>query len=206
MESSSVLFKGTRDGIVVTIRGCNSYQSIKEAMDEKISRARNFFKGGKIYIDFSNADFNEEQQDAIKKQIMDEYSIVIQDVNAEKLKMFSGIYEGRTRFLRNTIRSGQNVEYPGNLVIIGDVNAGGQVTAGGNIIVLGTIRGVVHAGASGNEKAFIAAFSLQPTQLRIAGVISRAPDGVNIKPRCPELARIKDGVIIVEPYAPGKYI
>jgi septum site-determining protein MinC len=63
---------------------------------------------------------------------------------------------------------------------------------------------MVHAGTSGNEKAVIAAFSLQPTQLRIASIITRAPDGKSLKPRCPELAKIKDGVIVIEPYAPNK--
>ena len=75
----------------------------------------------------------------------------------------------------------------------------------GNVIVLGVIKGKVSAGTNGNTKAVIAAFLLQPEILKIANVIAMSPDDVE-KPSYPELARIKDGSIIVEPYLPNKYI
>ena len=77
-------------------------------------------------------------------------------------KTVYGIYEGKTKFLRKTIRSGQSINYPGNIVIIGDVNPGAEIYAAGNIIVFGNLRGVVHAGTNGNDKAIIAAFKLEP--------------------------------------------
>ena len=120
-------------------------------------------------------------------------------------RIFTGIHEGRTKFVSNTIRSGQCIEFSGNIVVIGDVNAGGQVNGGGNIIVLGALRGGVHAGASGNEKALIAAFLLQPTQIRIANIISRPPDGDAVIHRYPELARVKGNNVVIEPYAPNKF-
>lgn len=205
MDSRNILFKGTKDGVIVMVKGSGDYLSVKHALNEKLCNAGDFFKGSKLYMDFSNANIGEEEQKMIKNQIMEDYGVAVQDINTKVNRMFTGTYEGRTRFIRSTIRSGQNIEFPGNIVIIGDVNAGSQVVAGGNIIVLGTLRGVVHAGASGNEKGIIAAFSLQPTQLRIAGLISRAPDGEKAKPRCPELARVKDNCIIIEPYAPDKF-
>ena len=82
-------------------------------------------------------------------------------------KVFTGIYEGKTKFVRKTIRSGQSINYPGNIVIVGDVNPGAEIYAAGNIIVLGTLKGVVHAGTNGNEKAIIAAFKLEPQILQI---------------------------------------
>ncbi len=205
MESGNILFKGTKDGVIVMVRGNSDYLSVEQALKDKLHKAGNFFKGSKLYIDFSHADIDEEQQSIIKNQIMKDYCVAIKDIDAGKNKMFTGTYEGRTRFIKGTVRSGQNIEFWGNIVIIGDVNAGSQVVAGGNIIVLGALRGMVHAGASGNEKGIIAAYSLQPTQLRIAGIISRAPDGENVKPKCPELARVKDKRIIIEPYVPDKF-
>ena len=119
--------------------------------------------------------------------------------------MFSGVNEGKTKFIRKTVRGGQSIRYQGNIVIIGDINSGAEVYASGNVIVLGRIKGKVSAGTNGNSKAVIAAFLLQPEILTIANVIAMSPDDVE-KPSYPELAKIKDGAIIVEPYLPNKYI
>ena len=115
------------------------------------------------------------------------------------------MYEGKTKFIRKTVRGGQCINYQGNIVIIGDINSGAEVTATGNVIVLGRIAGSVNAGSNGNKKAVIAAFSLQPEILRIADLLAISPDDID-KPQYPELAKIKDGAIIVEPYLPNKYI
>lgn len=204
MENHNIVFKGTKDGVIVKVSGQSNFEVIKEAIESRINRSKDFFKKGKLYIDFCGVQLDEGYEEEIKHLISRDYGIQIHCLESDKTRIFSGINEGRTKFIKNTIRSGQNIDFPGNIVIIGDINGGGQVKAGGNIIVLGTLRGVVHAGASGNDKAIIAAFSLQPTQLRIAGVISRSPDGEMEKPRCPELARIRDGYIVIEPYAPNK--
>ena len=45
----------------------------------------------------------------------------------------------------------------------------------------GLCGGLAHAGGEGDEEAIIAASSLYPTQLRIAGVVSRPPDEWGIR-------------------------
>jgi len=106
-----------------------------------------------------------------------------------------------TLMVDKTLRSGQKVNYPGNIVILGDVNPGAEVVASGSIIVLGTVRGVVHAGAEGFKKAVVLAFRLLPTQLRIADHITRAPDGETVGDSfCPEIALIKDDMVVIESY------
>jgi septum site-determining protein MinC len=106
----------------------------------------------------------------------------------------------RAVLIQRTVRSGQSIRYPGNVVVMGDVNAGAEIIAGGNIIVMGNLRGMAHAGASGNQYSVVAAFRLQPTQLRIADHITRAPDGKSVKPDQPEIARIQNGVVVIERY------
>jgi septum site-determining protein MinC len=125
-------------------------------------------------------------------------------VSNDDFQFFDGIEEGMSRFVRGTIRSGQRIFYEGNVAIIGDVNPGGEIIAGGNILIMGTMRGMAHAGATGNHKAVVVAFSLQPTQVRIAEIIARPPEGEIIKPEYPEIAYIKDGNLVIEPYLPGK--
>lgn len=105
-----------------------------------------------------------------------------------------------TILIQRTLRSGQSVHYPGNVVILGDVNPGAEVIASGNIVVMGCLRGVAHAGATGSEQAVVTAFRLQPTQLRIANHITRAPDGEYPEPDQPETARIRDGMVVIEKY------
>lgn len=103
-------------------------------------------------------------------------------------------------FVKKTIRSGQIIHNDGNIVILGDVNPGAEIIASGDIIVMGSLRGVAHAGATGNEDAIVMAFRLQPTQLRIANHITRPPDEEVIGPSYPEIAKIKDEAIIIEVY------
>jgi len=108
----------------------------------------------------------------------------------------------QTMMVRHHLRSGQKVHYGGNVIVMGDVNPGAEIVATGSIVVMGTLRGIAHAGASGDHSAFILAYSLRPTQLRIANFIGRSPD--NEPPEYfefnPEIARIIDGAIIVENY------
>ncbi len=96
-----------------------------------------------------------------------------------------------------TLRSGQEVRHPGDVIILGDVNPGAVVIASGHIVVMGALRGVAHAGATGNTEAIVAAARLRPTQLRIAHVIGRAPDE-DTPQSVPEVARVRNDLIVVE--------
>ena len=69
---------------------------------------------------------------------------------------------------------------------------------------MGTLRGMAHAGATGNNGAVVVAFSLLPTQLRIGSIIARPPEGEVIKSLYPEIAYVRDGNLVIEPYLPSK--
>lgn len=97
-------------------------------------------------------------------------------------------------YLQMTIRSGTEIRHPGSIVVLGDVNPGGSLVAEGDIFVWGRLRGVAHAGAEGNTTSRIMALHMQPTQLRIADKVARAPE----KPPSlyqPEVAYINNGSI-----------
>lgn len=79
-------------------------------------------------------------------------------------------------YLETTIRSGVEIRHPGNVIIVGDLNPGGTVIAQGDIIIWGKLRGIAHAGAEGNRECRIMALKMEPTQLRIADLVARAPD------------------------------
>jgi len=101
--------------------------------------------------------------------------------------------------LRETLRSGRSVYSEGHVVIIGDVNPGAEIIAGGDVIVWGRLRGLVHAGALGDETAVICALDLNPTQLRIADQIAVPPEDNSRRP-APERALIRSGQIVAVPW------
>ncbi len=103
-------------------------------------------------------------------------------------------------FVRRTLRSGFSLQHTGSVIVVGDVNPGAEIIAGGNVLVWGKLRGVVHAGAQGDDKAIVCALELAPTQLRIAGQIAVTPQKRG-KP-APEMARLQDGMVIAEPWNP----
>jgi septum site-determining protein MinC len=104
-----------------------------------------------------------------------------------------------TLFLRRTVRSGQAIHHPSNIVVLGDVNPGAEIVAGGDVLVWGVLRGMVHAGYPENEQALVCSLQLSPVQLRIAHLLSRPPEGFQAQPR-PEVAMIRNGQITVEPW------
>jgi septum formation inhibitor MinC len=106
----------------------------------------------------------------------------------------------RSQTVRRTLRSGASVRFDGDLYIFGDVNPGAHVVATGNIVVLGTLKGMAHAGAAGAEDAFILAFDLRPTQVRIARKIAIPPERDSQSGFVPEIATVRDEQIVIEPY------
>jgi septum site-determining protein MinC len=107
-----------------------------------------------------------------------------------------------TLLIRRQLRSGQRVRYPGNVVVLGDVNPGAEIRAGGDIVVMGTLRGLAHAGCGGDVRAVVAAFRLEATQVRIAQFVARAPDSAGaVSPGVPEVAMVRDDQVVIDALA-----
>ena len=103
-------------------------------------------------------------------------------------------------FLEKTIRSGMEVAHHGSIFLLGDVNPGGQLSADGDIIIWGRLRGVAHAGAGGDRNSCIMALLMEPTQLRIADKVARAPSST-LEEFYPEVAHIAaEGIRITRAY------
>ena len=213
MNDDRIQIKGTKEGINATIdmERFSDFDEMLEVLIDKLTAGKGFYKGASLKIAANLKNVNENDILRLKDVLFEKIQIkecFFEEVKREEQKeskIFSGVYEGKTKFIKKTIRGGQLVRYHGNIVIIGDINNGAEVYGGGNIIVLGTIKGQVHAGVGGNKKAIISAFSLQPEILQIAEIVTIAPED-GIKPSYPELAKIKDDIIVVEPYLPKKYI
>lgn len=223
MDESSVIFKGTVNGLTIVLRQDDDFQDILAVVEKKIEAAGKFFKGAILDIKYRGKKLSDEEEKMLFDLLASKSGAEIKSIQEGpeeiappvqtgapqtqpfRLKMsnffFKGIEEGPSKFYKGTVRSGQLVSFDGNVVIIGDVNPGGVVEAAGNIIVMGSLRGIVHAGADGNREAVIVAFNLQPMQLRIADLITRAPDEKEVRNTyIPEMALVKDGVVYIERY------
>lgn len=116
-----------------------------------------------------------------------------------------GLPRRDTAFIRRTLRSGQRIKFDGNVLVLGDVNPGAEIIAAGSVVVMGALRGVVHAGASGDELATVVALTLLPTQIRIASCITRPPDGsARADSFFPEQASLRGGEVLIEKYEIAK--
>lgn len=98
-------------------------------------------------------------------------------------------------YLQTTVRSGAEIRHPGTVIILGDINPGSSVIADGDVLVWGRLRGIAHAGASGNKRCLILALQLEPTQLRIADRMARVPQGQG-QPEAEVAYIVNDGIRI----------
>ena len=134
------------------------------------------------------------ENEAMDDIVVPEHEYTKEDIELEEFP---------TKYIKQTIRSGQVINYEGNIVIIGDCHPGCEITAFGDITVWGVLSGIAHAGSGGNQKARVRALKMNAIQLRIANCYSRRPDSLNTvyiektNSFTPEEARIVNGEIVV---------
>lgn len=221
MTENAIVFKGTKEGLYIILRDDVDFETIRVHLEKKIKPSRKFFEGAKIVNikgkKLSLSEYNEIKdilQNDYNMEVTGKYDEAIQDiiVETEEVKEhltyaslpYEDIAEGRCLILRATIRSGQLIDYKGNIIIIGDVNPGAYIKAEGSITIMGNLRGLAHAGINGDYSSFIAAFRIMANQLRIGDIIARAPEDKTYHSNGPEMAVVKQGNITVQPYLPGK--
>lgn len=221
LRQELITFKGVKEGIFINVSS-DDFLAIKNELDTKLKIASEFYKGTKL-LGIRSKQLAPENITELKLILKYKYDLIISEEDLpnhiitsqisnkiitnedhEKDILPGVIDEGMTKFVYGTLRSGQVIKYDGNIVIVGDVNPGALIEARDNIIVLGTLRGVAHAGKDGNLNSVVACYNLQPTQLRIGDKIVRPPDEVVASSRLPEIAKIKDGEVVIEPYLPNK--
>lgn len=207
MGENSIIFKGTRDGLQISLGDDLTFDSLKDGLRKRLQQAGDFFKGTGLTVQFTGRLLEPDEISQLKNLIEEEIEapVSVKDPPDDiKLKNFLEnddlIIEGPAKFIYNTIRSGQRIAYDGNIIVIGDVNPGAEVVAGGNIVVAGYIRGMTHAGLDGNDKAVIIAGSIKALQIRIGHLIARAPDNDAAPFSQPEIAYVSGSEIVIEPY------
>ncbi len=215
----SVSIKGTKDGLLVTL-GKGDLAGVLAELGERLSGRASFFKGGWVALAVGQRELSIEEIGHIKALLARNEVVLGMVISEAPVTRAAARHLGletrrsphlpsrpdwRTEeefsegvLIRCTLRSGQVVRHPGHVVVIGDVNAGAEVLAGGDIIIWGSLRGTVHAGAVGDDRAIVCALDLAPTQLRIGEHIARPPEDMPRRRNAPEMAFVQEGMIIVE--------
>ena len=222
-DHAKVKIKGIREGLLITVRD-DDWPDAKAALQEKIKEQSEFLQGGRLILDVGNHNIRAAELGQLRDMLTDDglalWAILsnsqITQQNAQMLGLATRINKPipeRTThtidtalsgeeavLVRRTLRSGFSIQNMGHVVVIGDVNPGCEIVAGGDIVVWGHLRGMVHAGAEGNQDAVVCAMDLAPTQLRIADHIATTPKRRGKSQ--PEMAHIVDGQVVAMPWKP----
>lgn len=229
-----VTIKGTTYGFSVFLEESAAFDDICSELREKFKTSAKFFGNAQMAISFDGKEISDAQQRMLI-EIMEECSqvrivciiehntereevekIYVENTLLKQAERMAPVMEdtvqtqnsGPDIFHKGSLRSGQVLQCEGNLIILGDVNKGATIVAGGNILVIGALLGNVHAGAAGNDNAFILAFNLNPVQIKINELLAIAPDKEegkmlwkkekekNTEPR---IAFLSEGNIFMEP-------
>lgn len=216
---SSIQIKGIRDGLLITLEG-TEWTELAEDFIKNVDERVSFFQGAHVALDVGSNELRVAELSKFRDQLSDRgialWAVLsespITETTAQNLGLATRITKPRpvqsreeldlpedaAKWVEGPLRSGNRVAFDGNIVVFGDVNPGAELVAGGSVIVWGRLRGVVHAGAQGDEDAIVCALELAPTQLRIAGQIAVSPKRTGKS--TPEVARIKDGILLAEPW------
>src|SRR3990170_4534032 len=217
--SVSVSIKGTGQGLVVSVPP-GEWSEIRRSVLQTIDERAEFFRSARLALQVDAHDLGAAElgglRDELARRDVGLWAVLssspttksaaadlglaleleTEEAPADEQPLDTLVDGEEAVLVVRTLRSGNVLRHPGHVVVIGDVNPGAEITAGGNVIVWGRLRGVVHAGAGGDEEAVVCALDLAPTQLRIAGHIAVSPE--RRKDPGPEIARIREGQLIAD--------
>ncbi|HEY4554429.1 MAG TPA: septum site-determining protein MinC [Bacillaceae bacterium] len=178
----NVMIKGTKNGLSLQLNDRCSFEDLMAELHEKLKELQGTEEGSSVIsvrILSGNRYLTEKQREKLKEMIRQKRNLVVDEIESNVITMEEAqrmVDEQDITSVATIVRSGQVLEVPGDLLLVGDVNPGGTVRAGGNIFIMGALKGVAHAGFTGRAEAVIVASFMTPSQLRISDCISRAPD------------------------------
>jgi len=204
IPKNAVNFKGTKDGIIALIDLSYSFNTVIKAIEKKISEREDFFKGGKIKFLPTIGSLTENEKNEIGILLQNKFNIksefiVREDIEKRKMHEERKISDKEFLIVRKILRSGQSIEFQGNLILIGDVNEGAEIKVGGSLFVFGILRGSVMAGLETGKDAIIVATNLKPEKLQIGNYLlnedlsKRRRDTISI-------ALVEEDNIVIYPY------
>jgi septum site-determining protein MinC len=216
--SGPVNIKGIRDGLLITLEQA-SWNEQEAMLIKSVDERASFFQGARVALNVGSTELRVAElshlRDLLSERGIGLWAVLSDSLITETTAQYLGLAtriskprpaavrevttalpEDSAKWVKGPLRSGVKVGHSGNVVVFGDVNPGAEIVAGGSVIVWGRLRGVVHAGANGDESAVVCALELAPTQLRIANEIAVSPKKQGKSH--PEMVRLKEGQLVAE--------
>ncbi len=156
MLNNAIKISQTTNEIVLNVNVIADIHEIINELEDKLPKLKDFYQSSTMPMRVTGRLFTDLEIEKVKKLINSQIQVDIKFDDVSDLLGLHAIKKtfevdtdiSETKFVQNSLRSGQRQEYPGSIVICGDVNAGAEVIAGGNIMILGALRGLAHAGAN----------------------------------------------------------
>ncbi|MBM6613546.1 septum site-determining protein MinC [Desemzia sp. RIT804] len=174
----NVTLKGIKEGFLLNLNDAASFEELTNELDELLDhlRAERKLSGETrkdIHLEIHSGDrlLNTEQKELLSKKIEEKSHFSIKSFDSNVLTYECAIEWQKKVSLEmkvQTVRSGQILEAPGDILLIGKVHPGGSIRAKGSIFIIGELHGVAHAGVDGDTSAVIVADFLTKAQIRIA--------------------------------------
>ncbi len=180
-----ITIKGIKEGLVFLINPELTPQEIRQKLIEIFEEHPNFFQGGKFALQING----EEQRDlSAFESICQNYGLTVNhnlhweknrkivlkpsqpDPEPVAEKIHPPVDWEKAQVYPRMVRSGQKIQAPEALIIIGDVHAGAEVEAGGSVLILGTCQGQIRAGRNNIRHSLIAAQKLKSCTLQIGEI------------------------------------
>ncbi|WP_028547681.1 septum site-determining protein MinC [Paenibacillus sp. UNC451MF] len=198
-----VTIKGVKDGLVFLLNDTCEFDEVIKELKHKLEKTHQQILTGPIihvHVKLGTRDASDEEKEQIRSIISQKGNLLIQSIESQAADPSASVFHNMpdVRLLKGIVRSGQTLSEEGNILFLGDINPGGSIVSSGSIYVMGSLKGMAHAGVDGDESVVIAASHLRPTQLRIAGIISRPPDEWGINEAFMEFAYIKEGKMEID--------
>jgi septum site-determining protein MinC len=177
-----VTIKGTKDGLTLHLDDRCSFQELLTEIEEKLSGNQRTGQDSPlltVHVKVGTRYISKKQDELLRTLIRKKKNLVVGSIESDVITKSEALEwkkQSDVVTVCKMVRSGQILEVPGDLLLIGDVNPGGTVIAGGNIFVLGALRGQAHAGKNGNTEAVVVASVMMPAQLKIGDRVNRAPE------------------------------
>lgn len=204
IPKNAVNFKGTKDGIIALIDLSYSFNTVIKAIEKKISEREDFFRGGTIKFLPTIGTLTDLEKSEIENLLQDKFNInsefiMKEDFEKRKIGEEKRISEKEFLIVRKILRSGQSIEFHGNVILIGDVNEGAEIKVGGSLFVFGILRGSVTAGLETGKDAIVVATSLKPKRLQIGNYILNE-DISKRRKEIVSVALVENENIVIYPY------
>ena len=157
MAKDAVVIKSFRNGFNIVLDDSVPFEELVSQLRTKFGENAAFFGNVKSAVSFTGRRLSDEEEDELVDAITSSSNVIISCVmvrDEERNSLYLRAMRefalasqaARGQVYVGTLQSGQKLESPYALTVIGDVNPGSKVVSGGCITVLGTLYGEVEAG------------------------------------------------------------